>query len=417
MRFLFLRTACVFAGAFVGCSTHAQTPAVQVLAPSSGPPSTLAAAVESAWQRTAVSAEARGLIRRADADRTAAEALWAAPPSLDAGHRTGRFQTSTGARETELGVVVPLWLPGQRSARLASSAADRAVAESNQASARLDVAGEVRTLLWEIARFRSEVAVLQDQAASLRSLADDVDRRVRAGDLARADALAARGEVLGAEAVISQAGLNLQAALSQWVVLTGTESIPSTGDADVEPKGAASIEEHPTLRLAAMQVESARRRLDLATASRRSPPEVIARFRQETGGRPESSINNVGFAVRIPLATADRNQPLLAAALSDLDIAESRERQRRAQIEAAVRTARAAVDAVEIQLETERRRAALLRERSDLVLASFRAGETSLPELLRASGAARQAEASLTRQQAAFGLARARLQQANGQLP
>lgn len=374
-------------------------------------------AVESAWQRSAASAEARGSIRRADAERVAAEAPWSAPPSLDAGHRTGRLQSSTGARETELGVVVPVWLPGQRNARLASAAAEGAVAELQQASARLDAAGEVRRLLWEIARSRSEVALLQDQAESLRSLADDVDRRVRAGDLARADALAARGELLGAESLIAQADLELQSSLGRWTVLTGFPSTPSAGDADVERVDAPSTEEHPALRLAVMQVESARRRLDLATASRRSPPEVIARFRQETGGRPESSIHNIGFAVRIPFATADRNQPLLAAALADLEVAEARERQRRAQVEAAVRVALAAVRASETRLDTERRRAALLQERADLVLSSFQAGETSLPELLRASGAARQAQAGLVRQQAAFGLARAQLQQANGVLP
>ena len=68
-------------------------------------------------------------------------------------------------------------------------------------------------------------------------------------------------------------------------------------------------------------------------------------------------------------------------------------------------------------LEAERQRSALLRERATLIDRSFKAGETPLPELLRALAAATQADTSFARQQVAVGLARARLQQSLGILP
>lgn len=65
----------------------------------------------------------------------------------------------------------------------------------------------------------------------------------------------------------------------------------------------------------------------------------------------------------------------------------------------------------------EQVRAALMRERAQLIAKSFQAGESPLPELLRALGAAAQADTASARQQAAVQLARDRLQQALGQLP
>ena len=52
-----------------------------------------------------------------------------------------------------------------------------------------------------------------------------------------------------------------------------------------------------------------------------------------------------------------------------------------------------------------------------LIDKSFRAGETPLPDLLRALAAAAQADSAVARQTAALGLARARLQQTLGLLP
>ena len=121
--------------------------------------------------------------------------------------------------------------------------------------------------------------------------------------------------------------------------------------------------------------------------------------------------------MRIPLGTEGRNQPLQAAALSELDVAQTMKQRTEERLAADAVTAQAAVQTAEQQLETDRQRSALLRERAALIDQSFKAGETPLPELLRALAAAAQANTSLARQHVALGLARARLQQAFGILP
>ncbi|MFN4104413.1 MAG: hypothetical protein ACK4GB_09025 [Tepidimonas sp.] len=75
------------------------------------------------------------------------------------------------------------------------------------------------------------------------------------------------------------------------------------------------------------------------------------------------------------------------------------------------------MQAAESQAQLEAQRAMLLRERAGHIEKAFKAGESPLPELLRALGAAAQAEAASERQQAHLRLAQARLQQAQGLLP
>jgi cobalt-zinc-cadmium efflux system outer membrane protein len=374
----------------------------------------LAQAVEAAWRRAVASAEATGQVRRADADRRAALALWAAPPSLELSHRDDRWQTDRGARETEIGVAVPLWLPGQRAARQGAAEADRAAATASVEAGRHRVAGVVREAAWEVALQQSEVALAEAQSEAAGRLADDVERRIAAGDLGRADGLAARSEQLAAATALSQARQRLQAAVLSWTALTGLTDV---ADPLTDRGSPGPADEHPALRAARLHVEGARRRLESVRVSRSSPPELTASVRQEVPGRGDPTTNSLGLGIRVPFGTPDRNEPLLAAALTDAEVAEAQERQIRVHLEAEIETARAAERAAAQQLTAEKDRARALRERAELVERSFQAGETPLPETLTAVLAAQQAEASARRHEAALGLARARLLQAQGITP
>jgi cobalt-zinc-cadmium efflux system outer membrane protein len=383
----------------------------------SAPPVSLAQAVEAAWQRATESTEAEGQVRRARADLVVASAPWAAPPALEIAHRDDRLLTDAGARETDLGVAVPLWLPGQRGARLAAArAGDEAVLASRDA-ARLRVAGLVREAVWNVTLQRADVALAQAQASALEALAADVDRRVAAGDLAHSDALAARADTAASSAALTQARARLQVSLTRWHALTGLAVVP-----DADPTADRSFptgpgEDHPLLQSARRNVELARKRLDAVNASRRAPPELLARVRTEVSSRADASRNSIGIGLRIPFATDDRNAPLLAAATADLDVAVAGEQLLRRQLEADVQASLAEAEAAERQIAAQQMRARLLRERAALLDRSFRAGETSLPEMLRVLSSAAQADAALERQRAEAGLAHARLQHALGIQP
>jgi cobalt-zinc-cadmium efflux system outer membrane protein len=420
-----LLSACVIAGSLASAPVRAQ--------PSASPSSpqavlsavpiqavgtvTLRAALDSAWQRAVTARESDGQRRRADADRAVAGSFWAAPPSLELSHRDDRLQSNAGSRETEIGVAVPLWLPGQRAAR--AGTADAAVAQAQAATqvALLRLAGELRDAAWQIFALQAEAAQADGLAQALKQLADDVERRVSAGDLARADALAAQAEQLAASALQTEMRQRLQAARARWSLLTGLTAAPELPAATVSDGALGAAAAHPELQLAGQSTELARRRVELMRHSRREPPELTVGVRQDKPGRAEASQGSLVVGLRLPFGTDDRNRPLEAAALAELDVAETHEQRLRERLDSDIAAARDAQRAAEAQLEAETARARLLRERATLIDKSFRAGETPLADQLRALAAAGQADGAVARQTASLGLARARLQQALGLLP
>jgi outer membrane protein TolC len=395
------------------------SPSEQATAISGPSPTTvsLRAALDAAWQRAVAATEADGQRRRVDAERLAVNRLWAAPPTLELSHRDDRLQRNAGRRETEVGVAVPLWLPGQRTARAETADVATSQAHAAERVARLRLAGELREAAWQMVAQQAEVAQADTQATALRQLADDVERRVRAGDLARADSLAAQAEHLAALAALADARQRLQAARSRWTLLTGLTVPPDLSGAAPPEPAAPGMAQHPEWQLASQSTELARRRLDLMRHSRRDAPELTVGVRQDTPGRGEASQGSLVVGLRLPFGTEDRNQPLEAAALSELDIAQTHEQRLRERLDSDITSAHDAQRSAQAQLDAETARARLLRERATLIDKSFRAGETQLPDLLRALAAAAQADSAVARQTAALGLTHARLQQALGILP
>ncbi len=283
--------------------------------------------------------------------------------------------------------------------------------------ARLRLAGELRELAWQLAAAQTETTQAAAFTQTLQQLADDVDRRVRAGDLAPADALAAQAELLSSQAQQLDAGQRLRVARGRWVLLSGQAAWPEMNtQADTETTPAA-LALHPELQLASLATELARKRVELLRHSRRDAPELTLGLRQNVAGRAEGAQGSLAIALRLPLGTADRNRPLEAAALAELDVAQTHAERLRERIESEIAAAHDAERSAQAQLDAESARARLLLARTELIDKSYRAGETPLPDLLRARAAAAQAHNAAARQTAARGLASARLQQALGWMP
>jgi outer membrane protein TolC len=397
---LLLFASCAIAGTLIPCAAWAQS-------------GSLAAAVEAAWARSVQAASAGGQLSLAAAQETASNALWAAPPSVEVSYRSDRLQENLGRTESEAGIAWPLLMPGQRGARQAAAQAERQVAEATMAAARLRIAGEVREAAWTFVARDAESSVAARHEQSLRALSDDVERRVKAGDLARADALAARAEFLAASAALAEAQQRLEAARAQWKALTGMEQVPDPTEAAAGPNDA----QHPELALAAISLQGARSKLEVVRGSRGDPPELLLRYRRETPLSGLPAENTIGVGLRIPLGTDDRNLPREKAAIAEVDVASAEELRQRRRLESEAQAASFTLRSAERQVEAEAARAELLRERAALIDKAYRAGESPLPELLRAAAAAAQAEAAAASQRAALGLARARINQINGKLP
>lgn len=413
--------ACGLAGILFGMPAWTQPAASSTATPiataaAASSTISLREALNAAWQRTVAAREADGQRLRAEAERNTINQLWAEPPSLELSHRADRLLGSGGGRDTDLGIAVPLWLPGQRAARTATADGEVVLAQIADQVAKLRLAGELRESAWQLATIQAEVHLADVHDISLGQLAGDVERRVRAGDLARADSLAAQAEQLAAAASLASVRQRLQAAKNQWTLLTGLAMQPNLSA--VTAIGAANdLVMHPELHLASQQAELARKRVDLMRHSQRSAPELKLGVRQDAPGRSQSSQGSVIVGLRLPFGTDDRNRPLEAAALTNLDIAQTQEQRLRERLDSELSVAQDAERSAQAQLDAETARALLLRERATLIDKSFRAGETPLPDLLRALTTAAQAESAVARQTAALGLARARLQQSLGILP
>lgn len=401
----------------VACCLGALAPVIQAQASVAADDTriSLKAAIESAWQRSVQAREAAARQRQAGADRSAADSLWARSPALEIGHRADGPREPRGGRESELGLSWPLWLPGQQTARQALAQVQEQLAQDSASVLKLRLAGEVREQAWGLHLLQAELQQAEAQVGTLRQLVADVERRVQAGDLARADAMAARAESLAATALHSEAGQRLAEARARWQLLTGQMLAPELG-VPTAPGQASLDESHPELVQARRQLEWRRSQLELLRHSRREAPELALSYRQEQGAAG-SIQDSVGVKLRLPLSTQDRNLPLEAAALGELEVAETNAQRLHEQLAGALVTTHLALRNAQERLAAERERAHLLQERAQLLHKAFQAGELPLPELLRALSAASQAQAAQARQQAALGLAQARYQQALGWLP
>ena len=160
---------------------------------------------ETAWQRQP---EARALQARRDAAQAQAKAaglLSPEAPSLEINQKSDRTIGNNGAREAEVGIAVPLWLPGQRAASAELAQAEISFVERRLLASQLRIAASVRDAWWSWQRARVDAELAREQFINAQRLATDVARRTQAGDLARSDQHQADGAVAAAEALAAQA--------------------------------------------------------------------------------------------------------------------------------------------------------------------------------------------------------------------
>jgi cobalt-zinc-cadmium efflux system outer membrane protein len=177
------------AAAMAACSlgTQAQEATANTAPPRHGPvsaasdtnPLSLRQAFDAAWARQP---EAMGLQARRDAARaqqTCGQGVDAGAGGSGTVEQDRRLGSNQGAREFEVGVAVPLWLPGERSSSAALADAEGAATESRATAAQLRVAATVREAWWQWQRARIEVGTARDQLDNARLIAADVARRTR----------------------------------------------------------------------------------------------------------------------------------------------------------------------------------------------------------------------------------------------
>jgi outer membrane protein, heavy metal efflux system len=373
---------------------------------------------EAAWTRQP---EQRAAALRRDASAATARAAqrwFAEPPSLELSAKTDRVTRNQGGREYEAVVVVPLWLPGERSRSQASAAAESGVREARLAAARWRLGGEVREAYWAYQRARVDRELAEQRRANAELIARDVARRVKAGDLARSDGHQAEASVAAADSAIAEAAVALSQVAQRWVALTG-KAMPGSDDVAPEaaPQRAPESLSHPVVREMNAVVEVARRQRELASAQTAANPEVMVGAARERGDFGERYSQAVIVGVRVPLGTHGSSQAKQAAASADQLEAETQLALMLERVHSEVAAAVEHVKALKASSEASERRALLARESRSFFDKSFRLGETDLPTRLRIELEAFEADRQAARSRIELAAAISTWRQAAGLLP
>ena len=353
------------------------------------------------------------------AQRRVAEAWTPEPPAFEASHKTDRLTRNDGARELEVAIAVPLWLPGERRNSAALADAEAAAVESRANAARMRLAATVRDAWWTWQRAGVEAEVARGQLDSARRIAADVARRAKSGELARADQHQADGAVAAAEAAAAQAEATLSVAMQQVKALSGTASnglLSVSTAAEPEPTPAEAVV-HPALAELQDRSTVAERAAALAATQSRANPELTLATTRDRGAAGERYGQSVTLAVRIPFGGGPRHDSRVASARADALEAQAHLALDRARLQSERDTAEARVDAARTQLAAAERRAALARETRGFFEKSFRLGETDLPTRLRIEAEATEAERQAARSRIELAAAISAWRQALGLLP
>lgn len=369
--------------------------------------------------------------RALEAQRRAVGARYATSNSITPGspylagtHRSYAAGNLHEARESEIEVGMPVWLPGQRDAYESNVTAGLLEVEERLALRRLDVAAMVRDAWWTVQRTARQVAIARERVATSHDIDSDMTRRAELGDTSPQDALLARNETLAAETELAQADGAARAARAAYAVLTGGANPDGVLEGAV---GARSVDDHPALRAPAASLARAETQASLVDASFIDNPEIGVFGRNEhnvqlnANNDPEdfsrTDSTTVGVRFRIPLPTPGRNEPKIAEAAAEVVRAQTEFERAKRLVTAEIAAANAAVAAARRTEGLAAKRLAVANDQFELARKAFRLGETSAADLYRV----RQLQVEAQRTQAAaaidLGVARSRLNQAYGYAP
>ena len=379
-------------------------------------------ALDAAWQFSSQSRSEANRRGELAAKEKAASSWISGEPVAGIAHRTDLLTRNEGFREYEAEIEVPLWNRGVRAAAQADVSAQRLGFEGQFALARLKLAGELRAIVASIATAQVERDLNQRKLQDANALAQDVSRRVRAGENARVDALQAQVVVQQAQTALALADGQLNRLQTQWRGLTGLptaspldETLSNLASNDAFP--APAPPDHPALRQAQAQVRAAQAKAALADADRRDPMTVGVGVSRERAAFNSAGETKLRIALRIPLGGDNRNAPRQAAARAERDAAQAEADAVARQVPAEIAAATAELRAARTAQAAANERNRLSTEVQALITKSWRLGDSDLPARLRADNEQFEASLSLARATVEVQRAIANLNQAWGYLP
>ena len=284
--------------------------------------------------------------------------LFAEPLSLSVNHFNDVIGSGEGLQEWESSVEMPIWLPGEKRQQQNLSRHLAAEVPYYQQRIRLNASDQVRQHVWQVMLSAAKVRHAEVLQQNADNLLENVENRVKGGDLSSSESLLAKGHQLEIQSQLASAKMDLQQSLNQYQYLTGQQVLPDV----IEEKLPASPQidkAHPLL--AELEQQIARQRSEMANARYENVqhPSLSVGIKRERDEHAAPYNNSIGLGVSIALNDEQYQQPAIAQAsrqLADLQIAQQ---QQLRQLEAELLAARDT-------LKTLQQRQTLLKQQYDV---------------------------------------------------
>jgi outer membrane protein, heavy metal efflux system len=406
----------------IGQNTTAATAAL-----SANQPLSILAAYEAAWARQP-EAQSLSIRKQAIAAQRNTSNSWSPePPAIELSTATDRFGGNAGGRGYGVAVSVPLWLAGERNGAKALADAQTRGLDANLNAIKLKTAASVREAYWTWQRGQVELDLANDRLKSAKTIAADVNKRLKAGDLARADQHQADGNVAAAEGSVAESEQAVMSAQQQLKALIGfTPSMGSTTAIDhlVEalPAASASIElssdqMHPELIALNVQADIAKQAAQLAATQNRANSEVTVGLNRERGAFGDTYQSKLNIGMRIPFGSDSRSKAKVATANAEALEIDIQTRLAKERLITDLEAAQQKVLVAQRVMDSFSKRARLAKETRGFFDKSFRLGETDLPTRLRVELEVTEAERQVARARIDYAASVSVLRQALGLLP
>lgn len=310
------------------------------------------------------------------------ETLFSAPAIANLSHYNDAIGSSDGFQEWEGGVDLPLWLPGQKQTQ--QDLSDKIAAElpAYQQQLKLQASGEVRQLLWQVklAEVQLEQSTIAWQTAE--KLEQDVENRVKAGDLPTTEQLLASSNTLEALSKKADAAALLKQQLDTYTLITGETALPSVVSEDVAVTTDWQ-QTHPQLLLQDQVIARLQAEMGVAQFDAAVNPNLSVGVRRERGDFDEKFNNSLGLGISFAFDDSRYSQPAIAKAGAELADAQVARQALLRQLNTRLLTRQQQLASTQEQLALVTKQDATTQQYYQLQKRAFDLGELNLIDLLR----------------------------------
>ncbi len=344
-----------------------------------------------------------------------ANATLPSTPAVNISHQNDAIGSGRGERDWQAELELPVWLPKQRDNRLKVAEASQSTVSASRQSLKLQVAGQVREALWNIAFNENNLSLLMNKLQLASKLQSDVEKRYRAGELAKTDAMLAEQETLRAEKEKLRAEAELMHARHRYYLLTGLRELPASYEE--KQSGLEDYSQSPIWLETQTKVGLAESERDLVQIESHENLQVLLNMRSTKGAFDTTANDSVGVKLRIPFGGEAKAAPIRAAAEMGVGNALTEREALKYELETAMHEAEHNLNVSRAELVLASKQYEIAKESLQLAQKAFQLGETDLVSLLRVQAQTFEAERAFTTRQVQVQWDVARYNQTVGVLP